>query len=149
MPAQRLLILAVVLAAASPVGAAERWGKLDDTPGFHGWRDELQRRVNAAGGPPRQAICAVVRTSDDPQAYTWAYIHWPQARRFYTWFPTEGQDVSSMNQKEELDLRRDVVRRQADLHGSTFRVTRAWMANVVRHCAAKGTTLRLSPGAGS
>ena len=45
--------------------------------------------------------------------------------------------------KEPLDLRTDVVRTERDINGSTFLVTRAWVNDVLRHCAKDGAEVVL------
>ena len=42
-----------------------------------------------------------------------------------------------------LNLKTDVVRRESDIHGSTFLVTRGWVNEILHHCATSGDRLVL------
>lgn len=52
--------------------------------------------------------------------------------------------MSDLTQFEEpLDLRKDVVASDRLINRSTYLVTRAWLNNVLSHCARDGTEVQL------
>ena len=73
-----------------------------------------------------------------------AYVYWPSHHQLITWQPTIG-DVNRLSEVgQSLDLRRDVVRTEGDIKGSTYLVPRAWAEYIVRHCLADGDKVTLT-----
>ena len=46
--------------------------------------------------------------------------------------------------RSNLDLTKDVVATEADIGGSTYLVTRAWVDEILRSCAARGAQYTVS-----
>ena len=130
--------------------SATHWSAVDDHFGFQGWRNQLQHMADHDGNFPANHFCIVVATgatAAPASSYTWAYVHWREAARLYTF----GQSDEAMSDLTEfqapLDLNKDVVATTGQIGGSTYRVTRAWVRNVLHRCAQAGTQLvvRRSP----
>lgn len=68
-----------------------------------------------------------------------AWVHWREGRRLVLWEPTGAGREALRFSRRDLDLRRDVVAGEAALAGSSYRVTRAWVAGVLADCARAGT----------
>ena len=137
--------LAVALTIlAMPAGATvRRWSKVEGYPGYSGWQQQLQHMADADGRFPVSRFCIVVATgatAAPARKYAWAYVHWREARRLYT-FGQSAEAMSDLTQfKLPLDLTRDVVPRERDVGSSTYRVTRSWVADVLAHCVRSGTS---------
>jgi hypothetical protein len=84
-------------------------------------------------------FCVLGRLSDDGGKSAW--IIWRQNREIILW---EGQDLSSTPPRLLLDLDKDVVESEADLHGSSYLVTRRWASNLISEC--KRTGLQIAVG---
>lgn len=72
---------------------------------------------------------------------THAWIHWSEGKRIILWdgFNTsEGAKTSIARSRRVLDLRKDIVPTEADIAGSTYRMTRAWANQVIADCNARG-----------
>ena len=62
-----------------------------------------------------------------------AWVVWREGRRIILW---EGSSIA--HSRRVLRLKKDVVRTEADLKGSTYLVTRAWVDRVTADCARRG-----------
>jgi hypothetical protein len=67
-----------------------------------------------------------------------AWLIWRQGRQIILW---EGQKLDSSRRK--INLSSDVAPTEADLHGSTYRVTKAWVKQVTTTCAHSGVNVRV------
>jgi hypothetical protein len=88
-------------------------------------------------------IALVPHREGEPDQSLWLYweedhrIIFHSASRFGT--PTEeGFQIAIA---KSLDLMRDVVEREEDVHGSTYLVTRAWADEVLSQCEHRGVKL--------
>jgi hypothetical protein len=92
--------------------------------------------INRATG--RNRFCVLGRISKDNEKSAW--IIWRQRRQIILW---EGQDLSSTPARLVLSLDKDLVRSEADLHGSTYLVTRRWAKDVISECEVAGLRIVL------
>ncbi len=71
-----------------------------------------------------------------------AYVYWREGQKLILWegsrFP-EYAAQSLILSRRQLDLTQDVVATEADIAGSTYLVTKAWVAGVATDCAKQGT----------
>ncbi len=137
-------LAAAVASAARPQVTVTRWAPIDSSRGFSSWHAELRHLVDTDQRFPLNHFCVVVATGTTaPPAgsYTWAYVHWREAARLYT-FGQSDEPMSDLTMfKAPLDLHKDVVASERQIAGSTYRVTRARMAHVLQHCARAGTSV--------
>ena len=71
-----------------------------------------------------------------------ALVHWHEGKAILPWPGAVDDDwraASIVLAPHKLDLTRDVVPMQADLGGSSYLVTRAWVAQVLADCRRHGT----------
>ena len=146
--------LLVALLVATPAFAAPlRWSKIEAAPQYRGWRAELQRVVDEEGRARINHACLVVWSrqpdrgpydTSTPPPQTVALVLWREGHRVLEW-AERGEDgrMLPVPGAGSLDLRHDIVPTAADLRGSTFRQTRAWLASLKRHCAAEGTEVTI------
>ena len=66
-----------------------------------------------------------------------AWVHWREGNRLILWLGGGAEDAL-LHSNRNLDLAADVVATEADVAGSTYLVTRAWVAGKLADCAAKG-----------
>ena len=140
---------AFALAAIPAQAAPSRWAKIETAPDFQGWRQELQRTVDADGHAHTNHFCLVVesftpeRGSHDTKAPSQeevAYVRWREGGKLLEWAGSDADgSILPVPGSGVLDLRTDIVPSVADLHGSTYRQTRGWLASIERHCAQSGT----------
>lgn len=123
---------------------ATHWTKIDGYHGFQGWREQLQHMADQGSHFPVSHFCVIVATGSTAppdNKFTWAYVYWREAAQLYT-FGQSDEAMSDMTEfKAPLDLKKDVVATERQLKGSSYRVTRAWVADVLRHCATAGTQI--------
>ena len=67
-----------------------------------------------------------------------AFVVW-EKKQIIIWYGGDDPLYSS----QIVHLNSDVVPSEADLHGSTYLVTRAWVAKVTDACAESGITLHI------
>ena len=143
------LTMVLVLGLASAKAEAQpktttRWSKIENTPGFIGWRAQLQHIADKFGMAPVNHMCVVVATytqvSNRDQTI-WGYLYWRENNELYTLSQSRyAMDDLSLWQAP-LNLKTDVVKRQKDIGSSTFLETRGWVDNILRHCDLAGTKL--------
>ncbi|CAE6686495.1 hypothetical protein R69927_01647 [Paraburkholderia domus] len=68
-----------------------------------------------------------------------AWILWQQGRKIILW---EGRGAELDLSPRMVDLDKDVVKSDSDLHGSTYLVTKAWVDKLTVKCDQFGTKLR-------
>lgn len=68
-----------------------------------------------------------------------AWVIWHQRRKIILW---EGQNDLDWSRRI-LDLKKDVVPTENDLHGSTYLVTKAWVKQLTTDCAHSGVKLHI------
>jgi hypothetical protein len=69
-----------------------------------------------------------------------AFVIWRQGRRIIVW---DGGDQSLADSQRIINLRSDVVPTENDVHGSTYLVTKAWVAEVTASCGRNGVMVRV------
>ena len=141
--------VAVALSAIPAQAAPSQWSKIESAPDFRAWRQELQRTADADGYARANHFCLVVETFTPergpydtkalPQEEV-AYVRWREEGKLLEWAGSDADGrILPVPGSGVLDLRTDIVPSVADLHGSTYRQTRGWLASIERHCAQSGT----------
>lgn len=69
-----------------------------------------------------------------------AFVIWKQGRQIIVWY---GGDQSLADSQRIINLRSDVVPTEDDLHGSTYLVTKAWVAEVTTTCNSDGVKVHV------
>lgn len=82
-------------------------------------------------------FCEVGLTASDGSKSVW--VIWDQGRQMLLW---EGQPALSMSRRI-IRLKSDVVPKEEDLHGSTYRVTKAWVEEITATCDRSGVKIRV------
>ncbi len=135
------LCLVSAPSSAKQTTAVEHWAKIDTATGFRGWREQLQHMADQDKRFPVSHFCVVVASgpaAPPDRMFTWAYVNWREAALLYTFAPSDAPLSDLTTFKAPLDSHKDVVPSERDIKGSTYRVTRAWVRNVERHCASSG-----------
>lgn len=114
-------------------------------PAFGDARPALRRLLADAKPRPAgpQHFCAIGYRA--PGSDT-AWIHWRESNRLILWLGRgdgSAREESLIRSPRQLDLASDVVASEADLAGSTYRVTRGWLAALLGDCAAHGDDYQL------
>ena len=144
----RAIVVMALLASVAP-SPGPRWSKVERSPEFRGWRQELQRVADTEGRAPKNHFCLVVQTFTPergpydlkkPKEESVALVLWREERQVREWAGSDPAGrILSVPGSAVLDLRKDIVPTANDLHGSTFRETGGWLASIRRHCARSGT----------
>ena len=147
-----LILVVLMLGLASAAAEAQpktttRWSRIENTPGFIGWRAQFQHMADAYGKAPVAHMCVVAATYTQVSNHdtnVWGYLYWKENNQLYTLAQTDGPMSDTSLFKEPLNLKTDVVKRQRDIGSSNFLETRGWVNNILNHCKTAGTTLVLS-----
>jgi len=125
----------VILALLSPAQQMTAFAPRTD-PAFGDARAALSRLV--AEHAPRvrgpQHFCTIGYRGGEGAN---AWVYWREANRLILW-QGGAEDDALLHSTRSLDLAADVVATEADIAGSTYRVTRAWVAARLADCAARG-----------
>jgi hypothetical protein len=115
-------------------------------PGFFSVRDRagyehpeatLQQLVDSRGHRGANHLCVVGYQL--PSGHGFAWVYWPEDHAMILWEPTRpGSHWALARSRRYLDLDKDVVATDDDVQGSTYLVTRAWVARTIAECRAHG-----------
>jgi hypothetical protein len=106
------------------------------------------RKLLAEAAPPivgPQHFCVVGYRSAAGDEGAW--VHWRERRTLIFWLGGGDPEYAAeaiVRSRRNLNLDRDVVATEADLAGSTYLVTKAWVAKTLADCAAKGAQYTVS-----
>jgi hypothetical protein len=78
-------------------------------------------------------FCVLGQLADHGEKTAW--IIWRQKHEIILW---EGQDLAWVRPRRVLDLNRDTVKSDDDLHGSSYLVTRKWVDDLISECRKAG-----------
>lgn len=140
-----LWIAASACLLAGPADAATTWRKVSERE-FPGWRAELQRLVDHAGARTAH-VCVIVR-GDSVHPRESELLAYVREDRHIQGFAQPAApyllDDTAMAGSEDIDLDRDVVATEAQIEGSTSRVTKAYVDEIIGHCRSAGTQIVLT-----
>jgi hypothetical protein len=105
--------------------------------GYPYCQEQLQNLVQRKGKAPVNHISVIGYKYADGNRNAWVY--WPEGNSIILWDATryEYPDQLSMSDRY-LDLKKDVVPTEKDIHGSTYLVSADWVQRIRKDCAAHG-----------
>lgn len=128
----------ILIAAASivPIGArsADRWFSIRGKSDFADVRAQLQVVVDEHAHHRTSKFCVTGETAGDSAR---AWVYWPDENKLILWRPDQDNPHAIAGSNRYLDLKRDVVEGN-DVHGSTYKLTRASANSVIRACKQHG-----------
>lgn len=115
-------------------------------PAFGDAKPAIARLLAETSPRPKgvQHFCAVGYRGAEGVA---AWVHWREANRLIFWLGKGDGSAPAealLRSNRSLDLKTDVVATEADVAGSTYLVTRAWVAAKLADCAARGDHYTIS-----
>ena len=125
-----------------PPAPAEKTFDLASDPDF-GKFDQVVTRFAAKHRPGKESSFCVIGVSTEGTKSAW--VIWREGRQILLW---EGGDDLEQSRRV-IHLKSDVVASEADLHGSTYLVTRSWVDDLTRRCEDSGVKLRTDGPANS
>lgn len=145
MRASFLSVLTFALCACVPLrlahgaaASAPTTFRLASDPAFAHYRAPLLAYLRRHHAPPDWQVCILGEQGAD--GTRWAWVIWPHEQRMILW---GGGTSTLIDSRRILDLTTDVVASEDQLHGSSYLVTRAWVAQQVSRCHRSG--LMVSP----
>ncbi len=138
----KLTFVAALTSAATLGGAAAMASELatfdlTNDPTFAGAREMLDGYAKAKSRSKTSSFC--VLGVDDAGTRS-AWIVWAEKKQLIFW---EGQDLRDTPPRRVLDMKKDVVKSEDDLRGSTYRVTKKWADAVIATCREQGQTINV------
>ena len=139
-PNTRNAIAILLLTAATLVPfhaqAAEHWFSIQGRQEFADVRAQLQVVVDEHANKPTNRFCVVGQSAGNA---TQAWVYWPENNKLILWRPDRDNPHAIAGSNRTLDLKRDVAPGD-DVHGSTYRITRATANETIRACKQHGQT---------
>ena len=136
----------LVLAMLAPVAArtAGHWFSIRGRPEFADVQAQLQVVVDEHAHQRTNRFCVV---GEMVEGSTEAWVYWPEEGKLILWRPDRDNPHAIAGSKRYLDLKRDVVEGN-DVHGSTYRLTRATADEKIQACRQRGEihTIELPAG---
>ena len=107
--------------------------------GFINVKNILNDLVKYGHGPSINNFCVIAYESKEKQSPNYAWVYWKEKDAMILWEPVEiGEKVDLTYSRRYLDLTKDVVNNEEELHGSTYKVTRNWVDNTLSECKKYG-----------
>ncbi|MEY4562743.1 MAG: hypothetical protein RLZZ618_2020 [Pseudomonadota bacterium] len=113
--------------------------ELSSVPDFAGYRAAVSRYLRARTPHRLNHVCVLGEQHGDGSRSAW--VIWQEGREMVLW---DGGREPLVNSRRTLNLRRDVVATEAEVAGSTYRVTRAWVRLQQQRCQRLGSRLELT-----
>ncbi len=105
-------------------------------PDFRSYKEVVTAFARKHRPRAENTFCVLgFRTGDNMKA---AWVVWQQGNRIILW---EGGELDSSRRK--IDLKSDVVATEEALHGSTYLVTQAWVADIKSACDRSGVRVQV------
>ncbi len=124
--------------SAQPVWAATF--NIQDDPIFGTAKTIIADYVQARHANGVQNFCVLGQLAADQEKSAW--IIWRQKKEIILW---EGQDLVSTRPRRLIHLNKDVVASKAQLHGSSYLVTRRWVRDLISECNKSGLQTIVRP----
>ena len=131
-------ILGTGVAAASSHSEAAIFDVKGDKHFSH-YREPLMRYLRNRGARKPTNVCILGEQHTDGTKSAW--VIWRAGNTMLLW---DGGGSSMVASRRVLDLTRDVVASDGDLHGSTYLVTNRWVEGQADRCQRLGTNVRLT-----
>lgn len=112
--------------------------RLASDPAFAHYQAPLLAYLRSQHAPHDWQVCIIGEQAAD--GTRWAWVIWPRGQRMILW---GGGASTLIGSRRILDLTADVVASEDQLHGSSYRVTRTWVAQQMSRCRRSG--LMVSP----
>jgi hypothetical protein len=127
--------------------AAEHWFSIRGRPEFADVQAQLQVVVDEHARQKTNRFCVV---GEMVEGFTEAWVYWPEEGKLILWRPDRDNPHAIAGSNRYLDLKLDVVEGN-DVHGSTYRLTRATANEKIRACRQHGEihTIELPAGSSS
>ena len=99
----------------------------------------LSNLVKNKNGGSINNFCVIAYESKQKQSPNYAWVYWKEKDALILWEPVEiGEKVDLTHSRRYLDMTKDVVNNEEELHGSTYKVTRNWVDNTLSECKKYG-----------
>lgn len=133
-----LILGALCALAIASIGVAQRLASNHQpvnpqiAPAFRDYKDVVGRYLAAKHAHGTNHICITGMQEGDGDV---AWVLWPEGERIILW--EGGLDDLTLSRRQ-LSTKSDVVGSDAELHGSTYLMTAAWVRDLRQTCASKG-----------
>lgn len=131
-------IAAILVGLGSAARAESTFFEIGGDPKFASYRDVVRRYVLEKGKAKKTEICVIGFVAGDSSRAAW--VIWRAGRQIILLEP--GSDDLTFSRRV-IDLKKDVVADEQALKGSTYRVTRKWVADLTGDCEAKGQRMTI------
>ena len=113
--------------------------KVSEDPQFANYRIALAQYLRSRHVTRGAHACVLGEKSSDGSRLAW--VIWPDGHRMILW---DGDDSALSASRRILDLRKDVVSTEAQVAGSTYLVTRQWVAQQQERCGRLGISFQIT-----
>ncbi len=121
------------------------WFSVRGKPEFADVAEQLQVVVDEHATMPASRFCVVGERAGSLDE---AWVYWPAANKLILWLPDQDNPHAIAGSKRYLDLTRDVVD-GGDVHGSTYKLTRATANGKIDACKQHGDIFTVEKAARS
>lgn len=113
--------------------------KINEDRQFSSYRSVLIDHLASKRLHGVQDFCILGKLAADGTKSSW--ILWHQGKTIISW---NGEDDPLKWASRKIDLTKDVVSSENDLHGSTFLVTKAWVKHITSQCDQDGIKIKIT-----
>ena len=105
------------------------------TASFSNYESVVGTYIRNVSAHPTNHICLI---GESVRAEKLVWVIWQEGGRLILW---EEGESSLRNSRRQIDLAKDVVPNEEDVHGSTYLITESWLAALRAECATNGIEL--------
>lgn len=113
------------------------------TAGFSDYESVVGTYIRNVSTHPTNHICLI---GENVRAEKLVWVIWQEGGRLILW--EEGQS-NLRNSRRQIDLAKDVVPSEGDVHGSTYLIAESWLAALRAACVTNGIELIIAGKKGS
>jgi hypothetical protein len=132
-------LLICTQAAAGPSSFGQTF-KLDQATDFQDYKRVVREYIQKRKPRTAARACVLGLIADDRSKFAW--VLWEQGGELILY---ENGATDLGLSRRRLNLNKDVVENESDLHGSTYLITKNWLEQLRIACLQHGTQVHIAP----
>jgi hypothetical protein len=126
--------------AEAPPSSIGQTFSLDQSNDFSNYKSVVRKYLQKQKPHVAVDACVLRLIADDRSKFAW--VLWEQGNELILY---EDGETDLSRSRRRLNLKKDVVASESDLHGSTYLITRDWLDQIQSSCRQHGAQLHIAP----
>lgn len=126
--------------ATAPPATVGQTFSLDQANEFSDYKSVVRKYIQKQKRHAASDVCVLGLVADDRSKFAW--VLWEQGGELILY---EDGETDLSRSRRRLNLKKDVVANESDLHGSTYLITKDWLEKIRTACRQHGAQLHIAP----